>query len=125
MVIERQDKNGSVQDAQVRQAVIGFLLENKYSLTLHANDLFGNTRSRPIDKIFRPICQFLEFKAKAVYGIKIRGCLAGGSTWRRASAAITRAVPNVAERPSFLATTPVRFSENGGWANDGQKVGTI
>jgi nickel-dependent lactate racemase len=66
MVIERQDKDGCVQDAQARRAVAEFFTQHDCSGKRILLIIPDNTRSGPIGKIFKMIYEFLGPKAKTV-----------------------------------------------------------
>ena len=66
MVIERQNKDGCVQDAQAREAMAEFVEQNDYAGKRILLIIPDNTRSGPIGKIFKMIYEFLGPKAKAV-----------------------------------------------------------
>jgi len=66
MVIERQNKDGCVQDAQAREAMAEFVEQNDYAGQRLLLIIPDNTRSGPIGKIFKMIYEFLGPKAKAV-----------------------------------------------------------
>lgn len=66
MVIERQSKEGYVENEQAKEAVAKFFTQNDYTgkrLLLIVPD---NTRSGPIGDIFKIVYAFLEQKAKEV-----------------------------------------------------------
>ena len=66
MVIERQNKDGNVQDAQARRAVAEFFERNDYAGKRVLMIIPDNTRSGPIGDIFKIIYEFLGPKAKVV-----------------------------------------------------------
>src|SRR4030042_3555383 len=66
MIIERQNKDGYIENEQAAEAIAEFFAQNDYSgkrLLLIVPD---NTRSVPIGDIFKIIYDCLEQKAKAV-----------------------------------------------------------
>ncbi|UCE48596.1 MAG: DUF2088 domain-containing protein [Phycisphaerales bacterium] len=65
MVIERQNKDGCVEDTQARQALGEFFAQNDYAGKRILLIIPDNTRSGPIGKIFKMIYEFLGPKAKA------------------------------------------------------------
>jgi len=66
MVIEQQNKDSGVPDAQARRAVADFFEQNDYAGKRILLIIPDNTRSGPIGKIFKMIYEFLGPKAKAV-----------------------------------------------------------
>jgi len=66
MVIERQNKNGFVQNDQARQAIGRFFAQNDYSGKRILLIIPDNTRSGPIGDIFKIIYECLQGKAKAL-----------------------------------------------------------
>jgi len=66
MIIERQNKNGSVDNSQAGEAVGEFFVQNDYTGKRILMIIPDNTRSGPIGEIFKSIYEFLGPKAKAV-----------------------------------------------------------
>jgi nickel-dependent lactate racemase len=66
MVIERQDKDGSVTVSQARQAIGRFFAQNDYAGKRILLIIPDNTRSGPIGDIFKIIYDFLRQKVKAL-----------------------------------------------------------
>ncbi len=66
MVIERQNKEASVETGQAREAVGEFFSQNDYAGKRILVLIPDNTRSGPIGDIFKIIYEFLGPKAKAV-----------------------------------------------------------
>ncbi len=66
MVIERQNKNGCVEEAQAREAIGQFFEQNDYTGKRILMIIPDNTRSGPIGEMFRIIYEFLGPKATAV-----------------------------------------------------------
>ena len=66
MVIERQDKDGSVEIEQVREAIGSFFSQNDYTGKRILLIIPDNTRSGPVGEVFRTIYDFLGAKAKTV-----------------------------------------------------------
>jgi nickel-dependent lactate racemase len=66
MIIERQNKNGSVSVSQAGEAVAEFFGQNDYSGKRILVIIPDNTRSGPIGEVFKLIYDCLEGKAKAV-----------------------------------------------------------
>ncbi len=66
MVVERQNKDGGVEDAQARQVVAEFFAQNDYTGKRILLIIPDNTRSGPIGTIFKMIYEFLGPRAKAV-----------------------------------------------------------
>ncbi len=66
MVIERQNRDGCVENAQARQAVAEFFAQNDYADKRILLIIPDNTRSGPIGEVFKMIYEFLGPKAKAV-----------------------------------------------------------
>ncbi|MHC4116655.1 MAG: lactate racemase domain-containing protein [Planctomycetota bacterium] len=66
MVIERQSKNGCVEDAQAREAVAEFFAQNDYTDKRILLIIPDNTRSGPIGEVFQMIYECLGPRAKAV-----------------------------------------------------------
>jgi len=66
MVIERQNKDGSITVGQARQAIGQFFAQNDYSGKRILLIVPDNTRSGPIGEIFKIIHDFLRQKAKAL-----------------------------------------------------------
>ena len=66
MIIERQNKDGSVEKSQAAEAVAEFFAQNDYTGKRILVLIPDNTRSGPIGDIFKLIYDCLEKKAKAV-----------------------------------------------------------
>jgi len=66
MVIERQNEDGCVSDAEARQAVTEFFAQHDCAGRRILMIIPDGTRSGPIGKIFKMIYEFLGPKAKAV-----------------------------------------------------------
>jgi len=66
MVIERQNKDGSIENKQAREAIAEFFAQNDYTGKRILVIIPDNTRSGPVGDIFKIIYGFLEPKAKAV-----------------------------------------------------------
>jgi nickel-dependent lactate racemase len=66
MVIERQNKDGSITVGQTREAIGKFFAQNDYAGKRILLIIPDNTRSGPIGDIFKIIYGFLRQKAKAV-----------------------------------------------------------
>ena len=66
MIIERQNKDGSVDNSQAGEAVAEFFAQNDYTGKRILVIIPDNTRSGPIGDIFKLIYNCLEDKAKAV-----------------------------------------------------------
>jgi len=66
MIIERQNKDGSVENSQAGEAVAEFFAQNDYIGKRILLIVPDNTRSGPIGDIFKIIYDCLEQKAKAI-----------------------------------------------------------
>ena len=66
MVIERQNKDGSIGISEAHEAIAEFFAQNDYSGKRVLLIVPDNTRSGPVGQIFKLIYQFLEPKAKVV-----------------------------------------------------------
>lgn len=66
MVIERQNKDGRVENEQARQAIAEFFKQNDYAGKRVLVIIPDNTRSGPIGDVFKMMYEFLGPKAKAV-----------------------------------------------------------
>ncbi|MEA3226617.1 MAG: lactate racemase domain-containing protein [Planctomycetota bacterium] len=66
MVIERQNKNGFVEDEQAREAMAEFFAQNDCTDKQILVIIPDNTRSGPIGDMFKLMYEFLGSKAKAV-----------------------------------------------------------
>ena len=66
MIIERQNKDGSVDNSQAGEAIAEFFARNDYTGKRILLIIPDNTRSGPIGDIFKIIYDCLEQKAKAV-----------------------------------------------------------
>jgi len=66
MVIERQNKDGSVEKEQVHEAVAEFFAQNDYAGKRILMIVPDNTRSGPIGDIFKIIYDCLQQKAKSI-----------------------------------------------------------
>jgi nickel-dependent lactate racemase len=66
MVVERQNRDGSIKLEQAREAVGEFFVQNDYAGKRILLIIPDNTRSGPIGDIFKIIYDFLSPKAKAV-----------------------------------------------------------
>ena len=66
MIIERQNKDGSVDNIQAGEAVGEFFAQNDYTGKRILVIIPDNTRSGPIGDVFKLIYDCLENKAKAV-----------------------------------------------------------
>jgi len=66
MVIERQNKDGCVENEQVREAMAEFFAQNDYTSKRILVIIPDNTRSGPIGEMFKLMYEFLGSKAKAV-----------------------------------------------------------
>ncbi|MHC4595402.1 MAG: lactate racemase domain-containing protein [Planctomycetota bacterium] len=66
MVIERQNKDGSIENSQAAEAIAEFFAQNDYTGKRILLIIPDNTRSGPIGEIFKIIYDCLEQKAKAV-----------------------------------------------------------
>jgi len=66
MVIERQNKDGSVENSQAGEAIAEFFAQNDYTGKRILLIIPDNTRSGPIGDIFKIIYDHLEQKAKAI-----------------------------------------------------------
>jgi len=66
MVIERQNKDGCVENEQVREAMAEFFAQNNYTGKRILVIIPDNTRSGPIGEMFKLMYEFLGPKAKAV-----------------------------------------------------------
>ena len=72
MIIERQNKDGSVDNSQAGEAVGEFFAQNDYTGKRILVIIPDNTRSGPIGNVFKLIYDCLEntAKAKAYYPIR-------------------------------------------------------
>ncbi len=66
MIIERQNKNGRVNNEQAKKAIAEFFARNDYTGKRILLLIPDNTRSGPIGDIFKMIYEFLGPKARAV-----------------------------------------------------------
>jgi len=66
MVIERQNKDGRIENKQARQAVAEFFARSDYAGKRILVIIPDNTRSGPVGDIFKMMYEFLGPKAKAV-----------------------------------------------------------
>jgi len=66
MVIERQNKDGSVENSQAGEVIAEFFAQNDYTGKRILLIIPDNTRSGPIGDIFKIIYNCLEQKAKAI-----------------------------------------------------------
>ena len=66
MIIERQNKNGTIDTKQVREAISEFFSKNDYTGKRILLIIPDNTRSGPIGDIFKIIFDFLHGKTKAL-----------------------------------------------------------
>ena len=66
MVIQRQNKDGIVNNEQAREAIAEFFAQNDYTGKRILLIIPDNTRSGPIGDIFKLIYEFLGTKAKAL-----------------------------------------------------------
>ncbi|MHC4328286.1 MAG: lactate racemase domain-containing protein [Planctomycetota bacterium] len=66
MVIERQNRDGFVENEQAREAIAQFFAQNDYTGKRILVIIPDNTRSGPIGDMFKLIYEFLGPKAKAV-----------------------------------------------------------
>ncbi len=66
MVIERQNKDGCVENEQAREAMAEFFAQNDYTGKRILVIIPDNTRSGPIGEMFQLMYEFLGPKAKAV-----------------------------------------------------------
>ncbi len=66
MIIERQNRDGSVDNGQAGEAIAEFIAQNDYTGKRILLIIPDNTRSGPVGDIFKTIYDHLEQKAKAV-----------------------------------------------------------
>jgi nickel-dependent lactate racemase len=66
MVIKRQNKDGSVEIEQAREAIAEFFAQNDYTGKRILVIIPDNTRSGPVGEVFKIIYDFLEAQAKTV-----------------------------------------------------------
>jgi nickel-dependent lactate racemase len=66
MVIERQNKDGCVENEQAREAIADFFAQNDYAGKRILLIIPDNTRSGPIGDMFKIIYEFLGPKAKTI-----------------------------------------------------------